>query len=86
MIELTLDQRRSMAQEQETPLRLVDPDTDTRYVLVREEVYNRVRLLFDKDDGFSADLAPHVMQVFGRDGRDDPVMDAYNDLDPRRQP
>jgi len=26
------------------------------------------------------------MQVFGRDGWDDPAMDVYNELDPRNNP
>jgi len=34
---------------------------------------------------FTRDMYPHVMEVFGREGWDDPAMDIYNDLDPRRQ-
>ena len=28
---------------------------------------------------FLRDLYPHVLEVFGRDGWDDPAMDVYND-------
>jgi hypothetical protein len=38
------------------------------------------------DSDFASDLYPQVMEVFGREGWDDPSMDVYNDLDPRRQP
>lgn len=87
MIELTLEQQTSVARDKETPPRVVDPATHTRYVLVREEVYDRVRGLFDVDeDRFVQDLVPRVMEVFGRDGWDDPAMDVYNELDPRINP
>ena len=82
MIELTQEQQKSVAREGETPPRVIDPITHTRYVLVREDVYDRVRRLFDEDD-FVRDLTPDVLAVFGRDGWDDPAMDVYNELDPR---
>ena len=87
MIELTLEQRRAVAQQDETPLRALDPDTETTYVLIPEAVYDRVKALLDKKESnlFLQDLSPHVMDVFGREGWDDPAMDIYNDLDPRRQ-
>lgn len=87
MIELTLAQRQAVAQQQETPPGAVDPDTDTTYVLIREEIYARLKALLGEEDSnqFLCDLYPHVMGVFGREGWDDPSMDIYNDLDPRRQ-
>ena len=87
MIELTLEQQKSVARGEETPPRVIDPVTHTRYVLLREDVYNRVsRLVGADEDGFAADLMPHVMEVFGKDGWDDPAMDVYNELDPRANP
>ena len=88
MIELTLEQRRAMATDAESPLRVVDPSTHTKYVLVPEEVYERVRRLFegDEDNQFVREMTPHVMELFGRDGWDDPAMDVYNELDPRVNP
>ena len=88
MIELTLEQRQAVAQEKEAPLRVVDPVSQARYVLVREEVYDRVKRLFDADDDsqFVRDLTPQVLELFGREGWDDPAMDVYNDLDPRNNP
>jgi hypothetical protein len=45
------------------------------------------RLELPADDwDFVNDAYPYVMEVFGREGWDDPSMDVYNDLDPRRQP
>ncbi len=87
MIELTLEQRQTVAQQEETPPRAIDPDTHTTYVLIREEVYAWVKALLDAEEGdqFLRDMYPHVMEVFGREGWDDPAMDIYNDLDPRKQ-
>ena len=88
MIELTSEQSNAMARDSETPPRVLDPNTQTKYVLVREDLYDRVRRLFESDDDqqFVQDMTPHVMEVFGKDGWDDPAMDAYNELDPRANP
>lgn len=87
MIELTLEQRQAVAQQGKKPLRAVDPDTHITYVLLPEEIYARVKALLEEEGGvqFLRDMYPHVMEVFGREGWDDPAMDIYNDLDPRRQ-
>jgi hypothetical protein len=86
MIELTLEQRRAVAQQGEIPPRAIDPDTSTTYVLIREEVYARMRSLLDEAESnqFLRGMYHQVMEVFGRAGWDDPAMDIYNDLDPRR--
>ena len=87
MIELTQEQRKAVAREAESPPRVFDPLTQTKYVLVREEVYDQARRLFDADDNdFVRQLTPHAMEIFGRDGWDDPAMDVYNELDPRNDP
>jgi hypothetical protein len=87
MIELTLEQRQAVAQQGEAPPRAVDPDTHTTYVLLREETYARVKDLLDEAeaDQLLREMYSHMMEVFGREGWDDPAMDIYNDLDPRRQ-
>lgn len=86
MIELTPEQRRAV-QHGEKPVRARDPDTDATWVLVPLEIYQRARMLFEEeeDNQFVRDLYPHVMEVFGRAGWDDPAMDVYDELDPRRQ-
>jgi hypothetical protein len=85
MIELTLEQRQAVAQQGEAPPRAVDPDTHTTYVLIREEVYARLQALLGEveDNQCLRDMYPHVMEVFEREGWDDPTMDIYNDLDSR---
>lgn len=87
MIELTLEQRKAVSKQGETPPRAIDPDTDTTYVLIREEVYAKVKALLreEQNNQFLEDIYLPTMEVFGREGWDDPAMDIYNDLDPRRQ-
>jgi len=88
MIELTLEQRQAVAQEKSSLPRVFDPESKTTYVLVREEMYERLKSLLaaDEEADFPDDLYPMAMEVFGRDGWDDPAMDVYNELDPRRKP
>ena len=87
MIELSREQQQAVAQEGEVPPRAVDPDTHATYVLVREEEYARLRALVDKEEGNQLlhAMYPDVMELFGREGWDDPAMDIYDDLDPRKK-
>jgi len=88
MIELTIEQRRAVARESENPPLAVDPDTHTTYVLIRKEIYSRMKALLCREENnrLMDDMYPLAMEVFGKEGWDDPSMDIYNDLDPRRQP
>ena len=60
----------------------VDLDTHTT------KVYARLQALLDEEEGhqFLCGMYPYVMEVFGREGWDNPAIDIYNDLDPRRKP
>lgn len=46
MIELTEEQRRELGQPEPT---VIDPETKEAYVLVRKDLYDRVRHLFEDD-------------------------------------
>lgn len=87
MIKLTLEQGQAIAKQGEVPPRALDWGTQTTYVLIREEVYDRMKALFaeEEDNRFFNAMHPHVMEVFGNEGWNDPAMDVYNELDPRRQ-
>ena len=82
MIELTLEQREAAIKQGEQPIRAIDPDTHTTYVLIREEVYARIKSILQEEQSsqFLNDMYLPVMEVFGKDGWDDPAMDIYNDL------
>ncbi|PZO38675.1 MAG: hypothetical protein DCF19_15855 [Pseudanabaena frigida] len=87
MIELTLEQRQAVVNQGETPPRAIDPDTDITYVLIPEALYARVKalLLEEQSIQFLENMYLPTMEVFGREGWDDPAMDIYNDLDPRKE-
>lgn len=51
---------------------------------MREEVYERIKGIITEEDELLRGVYPHVMEVFGKAGWDDPAMDVYNELDPRR--
>lgn len=77
MIELSENQRRGLeAAEPVVP-------TNTQYVLVRADVYERLKGLLGDEDWARGAYAS-AMEVFARDGWDDPRMDVYDELDLRR--
>jgi hypothetical protein len=82
MIELTEQQRQELKNPEP---RALDPETGETYVLVRAEVYERLKGLLGEED-WSGDAYRAAMEVFARDGWDDPRMDVYDELDPRRKP
>ena len=61
MIDLTEEQQRELGKAE--PAKLRDPHTNETYVLVRAEVYERMRIIIDG--------------VTKRAGWDDPALDAY---------
>jgi hypothetical protein len=78
MIELTQEQRQEL--EAAGPVAV---QTNTTYVLVRKDVYERIKGLLS-DEEWPQDAYRAAMEVFARDGWDDPRMDVYDELDPRR--
>ena len=69
------------------PLRLTDPETHAEYVLLQADMYDQLHGLFDDATSLTPDERRVVLLQAGvRAGWDDPEMDIYNDLDPRRHP
>jgi hypothetical protein len=81
MIELTNEQRQHLSGP--AP-KVRDPQTNLTYVLVPSDVYERLKGLLDEDWAETTFRAS--MEAFARDGWDDPRMDVYDELDPRKQP
>lgn len=85
MIELTQEQHQALTNNEPEPVRVIDPVTTAEYVLVRAEVYDRLKTLLSEDEDWVRNAYPAAVDVFARDGWDDPRMDVYDALDPRRQ-
>lgn len=68
----------------EQPVPVIDPETNQQYVLLRAEVYERLRVLFDRGPLSEREQRFALQEAGKRAGWDDPEMDIYNDLDPRK--
>lgn len=64
------------------PLQLNDPETGELYLLMPAS-----QLVWDdQSSGFTKEEQDYLLREAGlRAGWDDPIMDIYNDLDPRKQ-
>jgi hypothetical protein len=78
MIELTQAQRQAL--EMGAPV----VPTNTTYVLIRKDVYERIKGLLG-DEKWAQDAYHASMEVFAGDGWDGPRMDVYDELKPRTQ-
>ena len=65
MIELTDPLREAVAQQQE-PLQLLDPQTNTRYVLVRADVFEHLQSLAYDDSPWTEDEKALLAAESGR--------------------
>lgn len=75
---LTPELRQAIEQAGDQPIRLEDPQTQKSYVLIRAEVYDRLRSLFEDADFDVKETYPLIWQVMKEDW-EDPAMDVYDD-------
>lgn len=85
-IQLTEEQWSTVTQGSETPVRVSAPAQSAMFVLVRAEIYERFKSLFEEDPVTQQERLFQLQQFGKRAGWDDPEMDVYDDLDPRRKP
>jgi hypothetical protein len=71
MIELTEQQRQELCSPE--PM-AIDPKTRETYVLIRREVYERLRHLLDEDVRATGELVDRVM---AEDDANDPSLESY---------
>ena len=82
IIQLTEEQWADM-QRDELPVRVSDPARSATFVLVRADVYERFKSLFEEDPVTEQERLHQLRQFGKRAGWDDPEMDIYDELDPR---
>lgn len=80
---LTPELRQAIAQSGDEPIRLVDPETNTTYVVVRADIYEQYKA--EADDIDIRAMYPLIDEVFGREGWDDPAMDIYDDYEAHKR-
>jgi hypothetical protein len=84
MIELSQQQRQELREHSSMEMRVRDPETHQEYVLVRAEVYDRIKSLVHADEETLISSAyPLLDEMAAKSGWDDPALDVYNDLIPR---
>lgn len=80
MIELTEGQRQQL--ENGEVVEVSEPDSRERYVIVKKDVYERIRhLLFDDSDWTQDELRLLLARTAKDSGWDEPGMDAYDRYD-----
>ena len=84
MIELTPEQRKQL--DEGLAVELTDPQTATPYVLLRKDVYDRLRrLLYDDGDATAEELRGLLARSAAANGWGEPGMDAYDRYDEERR-
>ncbi len=87
MLSIPKELRQAVSASHDRPVRLTDPETHVEYVLLKADMYDRIRGLLAGDASLTPDERRAVLVQAGlRAAWDDPEMDVYNALDPRRQP
>jgi hypothetical protein len=82
-IELTEGQREALARAVETPPIVVDPASQTTYVLLRTEAYQQMTARLEEEEEIPAVRAmyPHILDVMKGDW-EGPAMDVYDEGPP----
>lgn len=85
MITMPKELQEAIRTSQGQPVRLADPDTHEEYIMLRADVYDQMQTrLYDDTPLTSKEKQALLLKAGLRAGWDDPAMDVYNDLDPRR--
>jgi hypothetical protein len=87
MIALSKEIQQAVQESEDNLVRLIDPETHVEYVVLPAETFEQMRNGVYYDDGPITEEERRylLIQAGLRAGWDDPEMDIYNDLDPRRK-
>ncbi len=75
MIELTAEQHQAIT-EAEMPT-LIDPETRTEYVLVRKDLFDRLKAQLALDEYDPDEGLVHMNEVMAGDDANDPLLESY---------
>jgi hypothetical protein len=78
---LKMTEELCQAVAQEKSPRVVDEQTNTAYVLIREDLYERVKPLLVESTLDPEEMAPLIWEVMKEDW-EDPAMDIYDNYPP----
>lgn len=83
---LTDEQRQAVAAQTGVPARVIDEQINAVYVLLPAEQYERIKALFEEDPLTENERRIILEGVWRRANWDDPAMEDYAALDPRKTP
>lgn len=85
MIILTEEIQQAVQDANDKPVRVVDPDTNLEYVVLPAKIFDQVQDIFYDANPLTIEAQRALLAKVGLSiGWDDPEMDVYNKLDPRR--
>ncbi len=86
MIAISKELQKAVQESKDNIVYLIDPDTDKKYILLPEDDYNEKQSNYHYDDSpvTEEEQIALLVEMGLSIGWDDPEMDVYNELDPRR--
>jgi hypothetical protein len=75
---ITPELRQAIEEAGDAPPRIVDPETNIDYVLIRADVYENIRALVEGDMGLDPKEMTQVMWNTMKEDWEDPKMDDYD--------
>ena len=86
MIALSEELRQAVKDSKDNLVRLVDPETNAEYVVLPADTFAKMQVMQYDDSPITEEERRSLLVQAGlRAGWDDPEMDVYNELDPRRE-
>ena len=85
MLTISKELQQAIQESKDNLVRLIDPETNTEYVVLLAEIFEQLQNGIYYDDGpiTEEEQTALLIECGLRAGWDDPEMDVYNDLDPR---
>jgi hypothetical protein len=77
-LELTEEEQKEVRRAKREPIRLTDPETKQEYVLLRAEVYDRLKSLLYDDSDFEPSRGYALADEVMKEDWDDPKMAQYD--------
>jgi hypothetical protein len=80
ILHLTDDLRQAIEEHGGTPVPLFDASTNSRYILLRADQFEKVRALFEEEDFDPREVYPFIDEVMREDDSVDPTLESYQNL------
>jgi hypothetical protein len=79
IVNLTDDQRHAIEEHGGTPISLFDASTNSSYVLIRADQFEKVRALIEEGDYDPREAYPFIDKVMREDDALDPTLESYQE-------